>query len=115
MNEHGHDLEQCKQPAGHTVPAIDRERCEGKAECVAVCPYDVFEIAPLSRAQRQTLSFLGRVKAFVHGNMQAITPNADQCHACGLCVAACPEHAIRLVRAGGVSVARDSSTSGASA
>jgi NAD-dependent dihydropyrimidine dehydrogenase PreA subunit len=24
---------------------------------------------------------------------------ADQCHACGLCVAACPEKAIRLVPA----------------
>jgi NAD-dependent dihydropyrimidine dehydrogenase PreA subunit len=94
----GQDIEQCKQPAGQTVPVIDRERCEGKADCVTVCPYHVFEIATLSRDQWQALSVRGRVKAFFHGRKQAMTPNADQCHACGLCVAACPEHAIRLTR-----------------
>ena len=91
--------EPCKQPAGITIPVIDRERCEGKADCVAVCPYGVFEIAQLSRDQWLSLSLRGRVKAFVHGRKQAMTPKADQCHACGLCVAACPEKAIRLSRA----------------
>jgi NAD-dependent dihydropyrimidine dehydrogenase PreA subunit len=38
------------------------------------------------------------MKAAVHGNRQAFAVRADACHACGRCVAACPEHAIRLVR-----------------
>ena len=90
--------DKCKQPPGALVPVIDRERCEGKADCVRVCPYNVFAIAALTAEQWSALSFGGRVKAFFHGRKQAATPNADQCHACGLCVAACPEHAIRLVR-----------------
>jgi len=44
------------------------------------------------------LSFLGRLKSMAHGRMTAYTPNADLCAACGLCVRACPERAITLVR-----------------
>ncbi|MGD0192870.1 MAG: ferredoxin family protein [Rhizomicrobium sp.] len=90
----------CKQPAGITVPLIDRERCEGKEDCVAVCPYSVFEVRKLEKSERAQLSLKGRIKAFVHGNRQAFAVHADQCHACGACVAACPETAIRLVKAG---------------
>jgi NAD-dependent dihydropyrimidine dehydrogenase PreA subunit len=90
----------CKQPAGVTVPLIDRERCEGKEDCVAVCPFDVFEIGVLDKSERAKLSWTGRIKAFAHGNRQAFAVRADACHACGACVAACPEHAIRLVKAG---------------
>lgn len=93
------NAENCPQPAGRSVPVIDRERCEGKADCVRVCPYSVFEIATLSAEQWNALSFGGRVKAVFHGRKQAMTPRADQCHACGLCVQACPERAIRLARA----------------
>jgi 4Fe-4S ferredoxin len=44
------------------------------------------------------LSFVGRIKAFAHGGKQAFAVHAQACHACGLCVKACPESAIRLVR-----------------
>ncbi len=88
----------CKQPPGTVSPHIDRTRCEGKEDCVAVCPYDVFEIRVLEKDERRALPFLARIKATVHGNRQAFAVRADACHACGLCVAACPETAIRLVR-----------------
>jgi len=32
------------------------------------------------------------------GKWQAFTVRAEACHACNLCVVACPEDAIRLVR-----------------
>lgn len=89
----------CRSEAGELSPVVDRERCEGKADCVRVCPYDVFEIRKLTRAERSDLGLRGKIKGFAHGWMQAFVVRADQCHACGLCVSACPEHAIRLLRA----------------
>jgi ferredoxin len=32
------------------------------------------------------------------GMKAACTPDANACRACGLCVQACPEHAIKLAR-----------------
>ena len=87
----------CKE-AGVLAPVIDRNRCEGKEDCVRVCPFDVFEIGKLSDAQLAELSFIGRLKARAHGRKQAFAVRADACHSCGLCVAACPEKAIRLAR-----------------
>ncbi len=87
----------CKEQ-GLLAPRIDRNRCEGKEDCVRVCPYDVFEIGTLSTEQRAALSFTGRMKAFFHGGKQAFAVRADACHGCGLCVGACPEHAITLAR-----------------
>ena len=90
--------ETCKQPSGAFAPVIDTGRCEGKADCVRVCPYDVFAVRTLTAEERGNLSFLTRVKVAVHGGKQAFVVNAGQCEACGLCVAACPEHAIKLAR-----------------
>jgi NAD-dependent dihydropyrimidine dehydrogenase PreA subunit len=91
--------EDCKEEAGRVAPVIDRERCEGKDDCVQVCPYSVFEVRRLSREERAPLSLKGRLKAFTHGWRQSFAVRADQCHGCALCVAACPEHAIRLLSA----------------
>jgi NAD-dependent dihydropyrimidine dehydrogenase PreA subunit len=88
----------CKAAPGEWRPVIDRARCEGKAACVPACPYDVFEVRTIDEADRQKLSFLARLKLRVHGNRTAYTPRADACRACGLCIAACPEDAISLVR-----------------
>ena len=77
---------------------IDRSRCEGKDECARRCPYQVFEVRQLSAPERIALPLLARLKTRFHGNRQAFAVRAELCHACGLCVAACPEQAITLVR-----------------
>lgn len=86
----------CKREPGVVAPEIDPNRCEGKAACVEVCPYDVFVMGRLPPDRRGGLTLRGKIKGFAHGWKQAFPVNADQCHACGLCVAACPENAIVL-------------------
>ena len=88
----------CKQEAGLFAPLIDANRCEGKADCVTVCPYDVFEMGILPVDARRTLSLKGKIKGFAHGWKQAFAVNAEACRACGLCVSTCPEKAIKLGR-----------------
>lgn len=88
----------CKQPPGVVGPVIDNHRCEGKEDCVRVCPYDVFEVRKLTGEERGALPFFVRLKVAVHGSKQAFAVHAERCHSCGLCVAACPESAIRLER-----------------
>lgn len=90
--------EQCRAVPASYTPVIDRGRCEGKAECIAVCPYDVFEVRRMDDADFEQLSFFGRLKSRAHRRMTAYTPRADACRACGLCVVVCPENAISLVR-----------------
>ena len=85
-----------KRKAGVVAPVIDPNRCEGKGACVEVCPYDVFVMGVLPTQARGSLTIMGRIKGFAHGWKQASTVNAQDCHACGLCVAACPEKAIIL-------------------
>jgi 4Fe-4S ferredoxin len=89
----------CKQPPGRFVPVVDLKRCEGKGDCVRVCPEDVFVIRRIADEDFQTLGALNRFKLRVHGMKVAYTPNSDACRSCGLCVSACPEHAITLARA----------------
>lgn len=83
---------------GVVMPVVDFNRCEGKDACAQVCPYDVFEVRKIDKSDYDTLSFMAKIKNRVHGGMVAYTPNADQCRACGLCIKACPEHAIKLVK-----------------
>lgn len=90
--------EPCTQPPGEFKPVIDRGRCEGKADCVVICPYEVFELAIVPAEDRTGLGFTGKLKGMLHGWKQAYAVNADACRACGLCVAACPEKAIKLAR-----------------
>ena len=87
----------CSPEAGRVAPVIDRGRCEAKADCVRVCPYQVFEVRKLTPEERRGVPFIGKLKLFAHGGKQAFAVRADECHACGLCVTACPEKAIRLV------------------
>jgi NAD-dependent dihydropyrimidine dehydrogenase PreA subunit len=87
----------CKALPGAFAPRVDVRRCEGKADCVAVCPYDVFEVGAIDEAVYAALPALVRLKLWVHGKKTAHVPRGDRCRACGLCVVACPEKAIELV------------------
>ena len=86
----------CKGVPGRVAPVVDKNRCEAKEECVRVCPYDVFEMRKLTREDKAGMSLLGRLKSAAHGNRQAFVLNPESCHACNLCVEACPEKAITL-------------------
>jgi NAD-dependent dihydropyrimidine dehydrogenase PreA subunit len=91
-------MPECKQDAGAFAPVVDRASCEGKAECARVCPYDVFEVRRIDEADFRALGIFARLKVRIHGMKSAYTPRADACRACGECVQACPEKAIRLER-----------------
>ncbi len=89
---------ECRSDAGEFVPVVDRGKCEGKADCVEVCPFHVFEVRRIDVADFARLGVFGKLKSMAHGRKTAYTPLASACHACGKCVAACPEKAIRLAR-----------------
>jgi NAD-dependent dihydropyrimidine dehydrogenase PreA subunit len=88
----------CKQTPGVIAPVVDLKRCEGKGDCVEVCPENVFEIRRIDEIDYLSLGLMHRFKQRVHGMKVAYTPNADACRSCGLCVTACPERAIKLAR-----------------
>lgn len=90
--------ELCRAEPGSWMPVVDRTKCEGKRDCVDVCPHGVFEVGTIDEDEYRALPFFVRMKLRVHGKQTAYTPNADACQACGLCVVACPERAIELVR-----------------
>ena len=91
--------QKCKPEAGAILPVINRNRCEAKEKCTAVCPYDVFEIRKLDDTKKSSLSLFARLKVRAHGNRQAFVVRASECHACTECVKACPEKAIHLENA----------------
>jgi NAD-dependent dihydropyrimidine dehydrogenase PreA subunit len=86
----------CKGAPETVAPVIDRNRCEAKAGCVEVCPFDVFEVRALASSDRAMLNMMGKLKAWAHGNRQAYVIRPADCRACQLCIKACPEGAIRL-------------------
>jgi NAD-dependent dihydropyrimidine dehydrogenase PreA subunit len=88
--------EQCRATPGAWRPVVDRTRCEGKRDCVEVCPYAVFEVRRIDEVDYAALGFFTRLKVRAHRMQSAYTPRASACQACGLCVVACPERAIRL-------------------
>jgi NAD-dependent dihydropyrimidine dehydrogenase PreA subunit len=95
-NTKGRPGEDCGAAPGRYRPHVNRSKCEGKSDCVQVCPYDVFEVRVIDARDFAELSLLGKLRSVMHGRKTAYTPEADACQACGLCVVACPEKAITL-------------------
>jgi NAD-dependent dihydropyrimidine dehydrogenase PreA subunit len=91
-------LGECGQQSGKIAPIVDFTRCEGKGDCVRVCPESVFELRRIDRVDYRSLPLLNKIKLRMHGMQVAYTPQGDACRSCRLCVSACPEHAITLRR-----------------
>ena len=92
---------ECGQEPGKFAPVVDFSRCEGKGDCVRVCPESVFELRRIDRVDYAELPLLNKIKLRLHGMQVAYAPQADACRGCSLCVSACPEHAITLRRNSG--------------
>jgi 4Fe-4S ferredoxin len=88
--------EKCRAEPGQFIPVIDLARCEGKSDCTEVCPFDVFEVTRITDADFNALSLFGKARSVAHRRQAAYAVRAEACHACGLCVVACPESAITL-------------------
>jgi 4Fe-4S ferredoxin len=61
------------------------------------CPNDVFEVRRIDDVDFDRLRLMSKLRVLAHKRATEYTPNADACRACGLCVVACPEHAITFV------------------
>ncbi len=85
MTRARHDLDMAKV-------VVDPLRCEGKKDCVRVCPEAVFRMEKVPTS----LPVLVLVKVYVHGGKQALVHNEAACTACMKCIDACPERAIQV-------------------
>ena len=86
----------CREQPGAVARVVDRDRGEGKAECVGLWPYGVFEIRRLVSEERAGRSLRGKLKAWAHGWKQANVAHPESCRGCRLCVQNCPEQALAL-------------------
>ncbi len=91
------DISNCADVSEKLMPVVNLNNCGGKKDCVAVCPYDVFEMQPVTKKDQAKLNLKGKIKTFFF-KQKAYVIHPNQCHACGLCVKACPEKAIQLKR-----------------
>jgi len=72
---------ECRAEPGEFGPVVDRGKCEGKAECVDVCPFNVFEVRRIDDADFARLGVFGKLKSMAHGRKTAYMPRASACQA----------------------------------
>ena len=87
----------CDDEVGKLMPLVNFNSCAAKEDCVVVCPYDVLEMRPITIEDKAQLNLKGKVKTFFFKEKAYVT-DPSLCHACGLCVQACPEKAIKLTK-----------------
>lgn len=87
----------CAETGGKLMPVVDFNSCGAKGDCVAVCPYSIFEMRPIALEDKAHLNLKGKIKTFFF-NEKAYLTDPSLCHSCGLCVQACPEKAIKLTK-----------------
>lgn len=80
---------------GILFPIVDFNKCSGVGPCVPACPFEVFELKPISENDKKDLNWIGKLKTKFN-DKKAYVINSENCNACGLCVIACPEKAIKL-------------------
>ena len=51
----------CGQESGKIAPAVDFTRCEGKGDCVRVCPESVFELRRIDLIDYRGLPLLNKI------------------------------------------------------
>ncbi len=77
---------------------INPNACDGCGVCIDICPAQVFEMVELSKEEINELSFFGRLKVRIKGNVKSQVVHPESCIECGKCVSACHERAISLHR-----------------
>lgn len=87
----------CDEEGGKLMPLVNFNNCGAKEDCVVVCPYNVFEMRPITVEDKAKLNLKGKIKTFFNKNKAYLT-DPTLCHACGICVQACPERAIKLTK-----------------
>lgn len=75
------------------VVEVNTSSCDGCGSCVSACPHAAIELRALSTNDVKNLSFKGRLKVRIKGNVKAHI-DTDLCTACGMCMKQCHEFAI---------------------